>query len=66
MAKYHRDRNNFMRDSIVACLINYVSVLVVGCIVFSVIGHLSVERKIEITKVFLKGTFYVTFVSKTI
>ncbi|XP_074603609.1 sodium- and chloride-dependent betaine transporter-like isoform X2 [Brevipalpus obovatus] len=54
MAKYHRDRNNFMRDSVIACLINYALVVMVGVTVFSVIGHLSVERKVDMARVLVK------------
>ncbi|XP_015785207.1 sodium- and chloride-dependent betaine transporter [Tetranychus urticae] len=54
MAKYHRDRNNLMRDSILACFMNFLIVYFVGSIYFSTIGHLAYKRQVDITQVISK------------
>ncbi|XP_053213765.1 sodium-dependent serotonin transporter-like [Panonychus citri] len=54
MAKYHRNRNNLMRDAILTCSINFLVIYAIGSIYFSTIGHLAYKRQMDITQVVTK------------
>lgn len=54
-ATCNKERNNFLRDAVIICLINAALVTMIGCTVFATIGSLAVRRHTEITAVVIDG-----------
>lgn len=43
------------RDALFVCLLNVFTIFLVGLIVFSTLGHLSLERSLDVTEVIVNG-----------
>lgn len=57
-ATCNRERNNFLIDAFFITIINLVTVVFVGVIVFATLGHLAYRRKVEFSSVIVSGGYF--------
>ncbi|CAB3372382.1 Hypothetical predicted protein [Cloeon dipterum] len=55
LGSYNKFYHNCYKDAIITCIVNTLTSLLAGCVTFSILGHIALEQKTEVSEVVKSG-----------